>query len=256
MNSFSWMVRCAACAAPAVLALGRQDPATGQDVLTRMQSAYEGKWYHTLTFVQITTFHRPDGSTATQRWYEAARGPSTLRIDLDSATSGNGMLYLADSTLVVRNGAVVMRAAGGNPFLPLIMGAYLQPVDATARELTQHGFDLARVRRDTWRGRSAWVVGSASPSDTLAPQFWIDTERLVLVRLLFRFGSAQTFDVDVGGYEPIGDSWLGTRIVMRSGGRTVQEEVYQDWRVDVPLDTGLFDPRQWRSAPHWATRRP
>lgn len=231
-----------------------QAPNDGRAVLRQMHAAYDGKWYRTLTFVQRTVFHRPDGSTNTQMWYESVSGPSLLRIDVDSATSGNGTLYTSDSTFVVRGGAVTRRTGMGNPFMPLIMGVYLQPVERTAQELTQHGIDLSKVRRDTWRGRPAWVVGGASASDTTSPQFWIDTERLVLVRMMLRTGSGAILDVDVDGYERAGNGWLGTKIMMKAGGRPAQEEHYQDWKVDVDLDPRLFDPATWLSAKHWGKR--
>jgi hypothetical protein len=229
----------------------------GPDILTRMRAAYDGKWYRTLTFVQQTTFHRPDGSTTTQRWYESIRG-STLRIDLDSATSGNGMLYTSDSTFVVRNGEVARRQGSGNPFLPLVMGVYLQPVERTSSELARVGMDLSRLRTDTWRGRPAWVIGATSAADSTSPQFWVDTERLVVVRLIFATPTGVVYDADVGGYERIGGAWLGTRIAIRANGRLAQDEVYQDWTTDVPLDEALFDLAQWRTAPHWGRkgRRP
>jgi hypothetical protein len=250
MKPFNILTAALVMAAPQV-SLCAQQPADGRAVLQQMRSAYDGKWYHTLTFVQRTVFHRPDGTTNTQMWYEAVSGPSNLRIDRDSVTSGNGTLYKGDSTFVVRNGAVASRNGNGNPFMPLIMGVYLQPVERTAQELAKHGMDLAKVHRNTWHGRQTWVVGADAPSDTTSPQFWIDTERLVLVRMLIRVGSGATYDMDVDGYERAGNGWLGTRIIMSSGGRPVQEEHYQDWKVDVELDPALFDTATWTSARHW-----
>jgi hypothetical protein len=231
-----------------------QVPDDGRAVLQQMHAAYDGKWYKTLTFIQRTVFHRPDGTTNTQMWYESVSGPSLLRIDRDSATSGNGTLYTGDSTFSVRGGTVTGRNGNGNPFMPLIMGVYLQPVERTAEELTKHGMNLARVSRNSWRGRPVWVVGSDAPSDTTSPQFWIDTERLVLVRMMIRAGSGAVLDVDVDGYERVGNAWLGTKIMMKAGGRPAQEEHYQDWKVDVELDPALFDPAKWMSARHWAKK--
>lgn len=238
------------------LPLAAQQPANGRAVLQQMHSAYDGKWYKTLTFVQRTVFHRPDGSTNTQMWYEAVSGASNLRIDRDSATSGNGTLYSGDSTFIVRNGVVTARNGNGNPFMPLIMGVYLQPVERTAEELAKHGMNLAKVSRNSWRGRPVWVVGSDAPADTTSPQFWIDTERLVLVRMMIRTGSGAVLDVDVDGYERVANAWLGTKIIMRANGRPTQEEYYQDWKVDVELDPALFDPAKWGTARHWVRRSP
>ncbi|HSA55697.1 MAG TPA: hypothetical protein VLE53_08330 [Gemmatimonadaceae bacterium] len=250
----------AAAMAGVLLGLGASEAATrqggvprgGVEVLERMRAMYEGKWYRTLTFLQRTVFHRPDGSTSERLWLEAISGASLLRIDFDSVGSGEGLFFTADSSYTIRQGTVARVRAPGNPFLPLIMGVYLQPVAQTMRELAPHGVDLRRVHANTWKGRPVWVVGAGSPADTAASQFWIDAERLYLVRMLVRSApTAPMLDVDVDGYVRAGGGWLGTRITMSSGGRPVQTEEYTAWNVDVALDPALFDVRSWNAGRHW-----
>jgi hypothetical protein len=225
-----------------------QTPTTGTQVLERMHAAYAGKWYHALTFVQRTTRHPNDTTTTVATWYEAIRAPSSLRIDLDSATSGNGTIYTADSSYSVRAGKVTPRA-GGNPFLPLIEGVYTQAIERTVRDMAQYKVDLSRIRADHWDGHPVWVVGAASPSDTTSPQFWVDTDRLVLLRMIVPFG-----DVHLGGYEHVGEGWLATRVEFYSGGVLRQLEEYRDWKADPSLSPDLFDPTKWSTAPHWAKK--
>src|SRR5437868_5934786 len=75
-------------------------PKTGAEVLERMRAAYDGKWYHTLTFAQKTTTFR-NGEKRIASWRESlahtARG-TQLRIDMGDATKGNGVLYTPDSS--------------------------------------------------------------------------------------------------------------------------------------------------------------
>src|SRR6185503_13509465 len=63
-----------------------QTPVTGNMVLQRMHDTYDGKWYHTLTFVQKTTRRRPDGSEIVSTWLESMRHTAAtgtqLRIDI------------------------------------------------------------------------------------------------------------------------------------------------------------------------------
>jgi hypothetical protein len=228
-----------------------QAPASGTQVLERMLAAYEGKWYKTLTFVQTTIFHRADGSAQAQIWLESV-DRNKLRIDFDSVGSGNGLVFTPDSTIVVQRGQVARRSGTGNPFLPLIMGVYLQPVAQTARELAAHHFDLQKVHTRTWRGRNVWVVGAAAESDTTSPQFWVEPERLVVVRMLIKqTPTSPVLDVDLGGYVRAGQGWLATHIFMKANGAPVQDEVYSDWKVDVRLDPALFDVSKWATATHW-----
>ena len=223
-------------------------PANGADVLAAMRAAYDGRWYHTLTFVQKTTFHRPNG-VQEQTWYETLQHtPATgtrLRIDMGELSAGNGVIFTADSTYRVRGGQPVEPSASGNEFLPL-----------TVKELGQMNVDMSRVRTGTWEGKPVWVVGASSPSDTTSPQFWVDSDRKLLVRMVLRPNEQQpSLDVHLGGYEKVGTgAWLATRIVMYREGKPLQGEEYSDWKVDVPVDPALFDLTKWTTAPHWAKK--
>jgi hypothetical protein len=234
-------------------------PASGTDVLARMHAAYDGDWYATLTFVQTTILHRPDGSTNTQTWRESIRYTpdhgGQLRIDVGDLDAGNGMLYTADSAWVMRGGALARVQPSGNEFLPLIENVYMQTLARTVRELAVTKVDLSKVRRGEWRGRPVWVVGTTA-ADTTSPQFWVDVERNVVVRfLLHPEPSAPVLDVLLDGYERVGKAWLATQVRIHSGGRLVQEERYADWKIGMPLDPALFDITRWTSAPHWGRGR-
>ena len=240
-------------------AQGRQaTPRTGQEVLEAMRAAYDGKWYHTLTFVQKTTFHRPDGPTQEQIWYETLRHtPQTgtqLRIDIGELAAGNGVIFTADSTFPVRAGKPGQPRGTGNEFLPLIEGVYVQPVAQTVKDLDQMKVDLSKVSSGTWQGKPVWIVG-ATAGDTTSPQFWIEPERKLLVRMMFRPNETQPpLDVHLAGYVRAGNGWLGTKIDILQNGKPVQIEEYTEWKVDVPVDAALFDVTKRTTAPHWAKK--
>ena len=229
----------------------------GVGVLERMRAAYAGRWYSTLTFIQKTTLHRPDGSRTEQTWWESVKHTpergGRLRIDVDDLALGNGVIYTADSSWVVRRGKLVTTNARGNEFLPLIESVYLQPAERTARELAPSGVDLSKTRTDRWQGRPAWVVGASAAADTTSPQFWVDTERAVVVRMILRQApTAPVLDVHIDGYVNAGGGMLGTEVLIHVNGKLAQEERYSEWKTDVPLSEALFDPAQWSTAPHWA----
>ena len=244
-----------AAAAP----LHGQTPKTGADVFQRMHDAYAGKWYSTLRFVQKTTQVRPDGSRIISTWYESLRhDPSTgtqLRIDFGEPGAGNGTLYTADSTWVFRGGKLAAARAGGNEFLPLIEGVYMQPVARTVAELASANVDMARVIAGRWQTRPAWIIGVPSDADTTSPQIWVDQERNVVVRMILRVSPAlPPMDVHLDDYVPVGAGWLATKIAMSIGGAPRQIEDYADWRVNVDLPAALFSLTSWTTAPHWANR--
>ena len=240
---------------------GQSTPKNGVEVLQRMHDAYAGKWYRTLTFVQKTTTRRADGTDTVMTWFESLRHTDShgtqLRIDIGSPTSGRGTLYTADSSWRVRDGKPVLPAGGGNEFLPLIEGVYMQPVSRTVAELKPTKVDMERVTSGRWRDRAVWIVGASSPSDTVSPQFWIDADRKVVVRMIVPIGAnASLMDIHLDGYVPLAGGWLATKIVMHVGGVPRQSEEYSEWKANVDLPASLFDLNSWMTAPHWAVVRP
>jgi outer membrane lipoprotein-sorting protein len=244
------------CCALSVMGDVGQSAPSGRDVIEQMRSAYAGKWFRTLTFVQKTTLVLADGTRTEQTWYESMRSPSTLRIDVAPLSDGNGSLNLADKVIVVRGGRVSQTRPDGNPFLPFVAGIYTQPLDDTIAQLAPQGYDLTKTHVTDVQGRRTIVVGTATRDDLSAPQFWVDAERLVVVRALVRSGAAGSplLDVALEGYVKSGQSWVAARVTMSSGGAVRQIEEYTDIKTDVDLPDDLFDPSKWTTAPHWAGR--
>ncbi len=234
-------------------------PATGAAVLEGMRSAFGGRWYTTLTFVQKTTLRRPDGSDTVQTWYESLRHTpergTVLRIDVAPLSAGNGSLSTWDSTYAVRGGTLAATRPTGNPFLPFIESVYLQPVERTVREVAPLKIDLAKVRADTWEGRRAWVVGAAA-GDSVSPQFWVDVERQVVVRMVVESAPGRPpLDIHLLGYVRVGEGWLATKIEMYTGGVKRQGEDYTDWKAGGSLAPELFEAWAWRRGEHWSREK-
>jgi hypothetical protein len=228
-------------------------PASGRDVLERMHAAYAGRWYAQLAFVQHTTLIRADGVRDTATWYESLKGPALLRIDLGAPTAGRGVVFTADSTYRFQGDTLAAATNDGNPFLPLIMGVYLQPVDVTVRAIAHHGVDVSHMHRAQWRGRAVYVVGTSAQGDTTTPQFWVDAERLLLVRMILGLGANRLADISVDGYVQVDGGWLATRITMSMGGTPRQLEEYTEWSTRAPVPDSLFDRKRWVTGGHWAT---
>jgi hypothetical protein len=249
----AYLLLLSACAVPNP-SVNRTTPASGVELLQRMHDAYDGKWFKTLTFVQKTTLHRPNGVVDTSTWYEAHKSPDRLRIDFGDPSKGNGALYTADSLYVVRGGKVARSVADGNPFLPFVAGVYDQPLETTLRQIAPYRFDLTRIRADTWQGQPVYVVGAASPQDLDSPQFWIERDRLQPVRILVKLSpapDAKPNDIRLESYVPLGGGWLATRVLIMEGGVVRQAEDYSDWKGNVPLPNDLFVAEKWNAVPHW-----
>jgi hypothetical protein len=132
----------------------------------------------------------------------------------------------------------------------------VQPVERTMLELSREHYDTTRLRTDTWLGRPVAVVGTDRADDLTSPQFWVDLDRLVLVRMVLPSPRAEgkPIDIRMGDYRPFGRSLVATRVDVIAGADTVQSEEYSDVHVDVPLDPALFDATKWGTAKHWMER--
>lgn len=248
-------------AAAPCTAAAQTTPANGAEVLQRMHDAYAGKWYHSLTFVQKTTAYR-NGTPTISTWYESLRHTdplgTQLRIDTGIPSAGNGVLYTTDSSWVMRGGTLTATRPQGNEFLPMIEGVYMQPVALTVQQVKALGVDMSRVTRGQWDGRPVWIVGASTPSDTTSAQFWVDTERNVVTRMIMAPAqpSAPPMDIHLDGYVPLAGGWLATKVSMFTGGAPRQIEEYTDWKANMELPAGLFNPATWSTTPHWATKQP
>lgn len=228
---------------------------TGADqLLEAMRARYDGKWYENLTFIQKSTYLRPDGSVnRVETWYEAAMVPGRLRIDIGEPSRGTGALYRNDSVYVMDRGRVADRRRGLNALMVLGFDVYRQPVAKTMAQLKSENINLSILRTDKLGGRDMYVVG-AGPTDSTSNQFWVDAERLLFVRLIqTNAQTKRTADTRFEKYVRHGGGWVAEEVRVLVGGRMVFHEEYLNVRVNVPLDTALFLPATWSSAKHWFT---
>jgi len=226
-------------------------PANGTEVLQRMHDAYAGKWYKTLSFVQKTTY--PDARIET--WYEAAEIPGKLRIDVAPIDSMKTILFRSDSIYQYDVGKIKLARPMIHPLMVLGFDVYAQPVDVSASKLASLGFDLSKVREDTWKGRKNWVVGTVSP-DSLTREFWVDQERLVFTRMVQSAprkaspGKNDIAEIQFNEYEKLGGGWIAIQVAFYNNGERVQTEQYADVKADPVLEAGLFEPGAW-TKPGW-----
>lgn len=226
-------------------------PTTPRAVLEAMKAAGANR-EATLTFVQTTIRHRPNGTVDTTTWYEAAV-PGKLRIDFAPLEAGNGALYADGKQYVFQNGQLVDSQPDVNPLQLLLMDLFAYPLDRSTHLLDSLGYDLSVMHTASWQGRPVYVVGAAA-GDTTRAQFWVDQERLISVRIMQPVGQNGQFmlDAQVPGWERIKGVWHENHILLYVNGRMFQEEHYHNIRTGIALDPNLFDPSHWSiSTPYW-----
>lgn len=230
---------------PLVLGAVRSDPPRdGRELLGMMRRV---RAYRTLTFVQTTRFPgRPD-----ETWYESAQMPGKLRIDFAPLDSQRVAIFRNDSVYSLRGGTVLRSRPYVHALLILLGDVYAAPPESTAGRLAVLGFDLYKLHESRWEGRRIYVVG-ALVGDSTSSQFWVDAERLYLVRMIENAPGPNggLTDARILAHRRFGNIWVESEMVFLRNGQEVQREIYNDITVNPPLDSLIFEPNQNRR-PSW-----
>ncbi len=228
-----------------------QQPRDGEAVIRDMHDRYQASWYKTVTFTQKSTTYNADGTTKVEIWYEAALLPGKLRIDIGKPTDGNGYLMTDGSLTIIKSGEI----AGSRPYVNILLvlgfDAYTQNPATTAKVVKDEGYDLRKVREDTWEGKPVYVVG-ADKGDLKSKQFWVEKDSLLFVRVIepSRRDPTKVDDVRFADYRKLAGAWIAARVEVHSDDRLTFSEDYADIQGDVKLDPGVFDPKQFNTT-HW-----
>lgn len=231
--------------AGAVLSAGEapQAPQSGEELIRQMYQRYAGKWYSTLTFVQTTRF--PNGRTET--WYEAARFPGHLRIDIAPLDSGRAIIFRNDSIYQFNQGARTAARPFVHPLMVLGFDEYADQPDKTIAKLKGLNFDLSKIHAGTWQGKKVWIVG-ATPQDTTTAQFWVDQDNLLFVRMLQRTQQGGVGETQFNKYFQVAGGWIAPEVLFFSNGQAGIVEEYHEVRTGMTFAEELFDPARFGPA--------
>lgn len=223
----------------------------GEDLLRAMHDRYKDSWYQTVTFTQKSTTYKPDGTSTAETWYEAALLPGKLRIDIGPATDGKGYVFSDGSVTVIKENKVVANVKDINMLLVLGFDVYRQDPEATINVVKGEGFDLSKLREDSWEGKPAYVVG-AEKDDLKSRQFWIAKDTLLFLREIepARDNPSKLDDIRFIHYQPLAGAWIAAGVEVYSDGKKVFSEDYSDIQANVKLEPAVFDPEKF-STTHW-----
>jgi hypothetical protein len=191
------------------------------------------------------------GTSTAETWYEAAMLPGKLRIDIAPASSGNGYVLVDGTATVVKQGKVTGTFPLVNILLVLGFDVYTQDPETTIKVVKGEGYDLSKLREDSWEGHPAYVVG-AEKGDLKSKQFWVAKDTLLFVRVIepSRGDPKKLDDIRFSDYQPLAGAWVAARVEVHSEDKLVFSEDYTDLQANVKLAPAVYDPQQF-SGTHW-----
>ena len=220
---------------------------SGDELIAAMHKKYDGKWYKTLTFVQKTITHKPDGTSEAATWYEALSAPGKLRIDFEPLDKHEGIIFADGKIHVFRDGKLANSRAFVHPLLVLGFDVYMQPSETTIAQLKGLGLDMTVFHEDQWQGQAVYVVG-AKQGDASTPQFWVTKKDLLFVRLIQVGGRDKKVvqETQFNKYVKVkGGGWVSAEVVFLVDGKLATTEEYSEIQGGMPLDANLWNPESW-----------
>jgi outer membrane lipoprotein-sorting protein len=216
-----------------------------------MHDKYKSSWYQTVTFTQKSTTYKPDGTSSAETWYEAASVPGKLRIDIGPPANGNGYVLVDGNVSIIKDNKVVSSRKSVNMLLVLGFDVYRQDPETTIKVVQGEGYDVSKLREDTWQGKPVYVVG-AEKADLKSRQFWVEKETLLFVREIepARDDPNKSDDIRFTNYRPLAGAWIAAGVEVYADGKKVFTEDYTDIQANVKLDPAVFDPEKFKET-HW-----
>jgi hypothetical protein len=224
----------------------------GETLIRAMHAKYSERWPKTITYNQTTTLLAQSGQNNDQAWYVAMSAPGKQRIDYVNPDLGNGMLIRSDSTYFFSNGRMVRVGSGWNDLLLLQQDVYHQPPEVTISILRSLGYQMSRIQTRSFDGRTVYVVGASSSTDSASRQFWVERDRMVLVRLREKRGENQFSDIRIGDFMKMGDGFIARQTYQLQNGVPRLHQQIAGVTANPPLDPDLFEPRLYSSVKHWS----
>lgn len=213
----------------------------GEALLRQMNALHRSDWWTTLIFEQRSTWPGTPGRPE-ETWYESMSRPGSLRIDMvrhDSAVGG--MVFRSDTLYQFGPGQALVRRPLVHALLVLLHDVHVGNPDQVVNKLRGQHFDLGTTDSTTWNGMPITIVG-AMVGDSTKPQFWVDTDRMVVVRVMQPTRNGAVNDTRITEYSDTGHGLVERRIEFWSGGVLGMVEEYTWVKTGVDLPESVFDP--------------
>jgi hypothetical protein len=225
----------------------------GESVIRAMNAKYAGRWPKAGTYIQSVELLGAAASRGSdQTWYNAISLPGRLRIDYVNPDLGNGLLFTGDSSFQFANGHMVRQGSGFNDLLLMTQDVYSQPPELTASILRGMGVQVSKIHTTAFLDKTVYVIGAAANTDSASKQYWVERDRLVLVRVREKRADGQFTDIHLGEFGPFGQGLIARDVYQLLNSQPRVHQHVSNITADPVLDPALFDPQKFSTVKHWS----
>lgn len=220
---------------------------SGSEIITQMFNKWSGKWYKNFTFEQNVYYYKDNKIIKEDIWQEVISSPANLHIRINGFETNDGMIFRNDSIYYFSKGEITKKEHRVHHLLLLGFDVYFyQPIE-TIQKLKTLGFDLSKTYENQWQSRDVYVVGTENESDLNTSQFWIDKERLYLVRVMLNTNGIVR-EVEMNNYTLIENNWVATDIVFKTNNVVTMVEKYFNIKFPKYIDGSIFDISRFKDS--------
>jgi hypothetical protein len=220
-----------------------------QDIIKQMYATHATGFRKNLSFIQQTAFYRNDSLIKKATWYEVLVYPDKLRIDIDNPADGNAIFYVNDSAYRFQKSELKNKSLQPHDLLFVLGGMYSFTLDIVYKKLKAIGYNINKTFETTWKGQKVIVAGTDS-LETESNQFWIDKEKLVVVRILNNKDGQKT-EIHCDDYIKLGNHWCETSIEFYVNGKLRQTEKYRELKENFTLEMEYLNPYKFGKVNFW-----
>ncbi|MFO0725658.1 MAG: hypothetical protein U1E65_17875 [Myxococcota bacterium] len=201
----------------------------------------EGATFKSLVVEGVRKHTEPDGEDI--KVWEAVLPGVGHRVELRASSGTTVILTLGTKRWVFKEG----EKAGSTKIKPSLILSFLGDVTAGGGEgrefIHAYGIDPEVVTLSRIDKVIAFVIG-AHAWETNKPQLWIDKGYRVPTRFIeVDPKTSEITDTRLTGYgSPQTGEWWPRKIEVYKGGKLVESTIYDDARVNEPVESSLFKP--------------
>ncbi len=215
----------------------------GEDVIRAMHAKYEGNWFRNMSLKQHIIRYNPDGSVRSDNMMtEQLKLPGTVRGNTLPMEDGNSEIFKDNTYHIFEGGKLIRKMKYIHGVLILGFDVYLQDPEITISLLKEDGVDFTKMHETVWQDKEVWVVGTDA-DDLTVNQFWIEKERLVVVRLFKKSTRNPDLvnEIQFNKLKPLGDGWVAGELIFKLNGKMYIHETYVEFKIEEGFADKIFD---------------